>query len=69
LGTPPKKQRGVVSVTKRFDAAIPERAGVLRIYIRVSDKIIWAARPEEFLQRRVLCEPDSWRERTDWRQP
>ena len=28
---------------------IPERAGVLRYYIRVSDKIIWADRPEELV--------------------
>jgi hypothetical protein len=39
-----------VPVTKRFDAAIPERAGVLRYYIRVSDKIICAAPPEELMQ-------------------
>src|SRR5712664_3079796 len=29
---------------------IPERAGVLRYYIRVSDKIVWADRPEELMQ-------------------
>jgi predicted phage terminase large subunit-like protein len=29
---------------------IPERAGVLRHYIRVADKIIWADRPEELVQ-------------------
>jgi predicted phage terminase large subunit-like protein len=29
---------------------VPERAGVLRCYIRVSDKIIWADRPEELMQ-------------------
>ena len=30
--------------------AIPERAGVLRYFIRVSDKIVWADRPEDLLQ-------------------
>src|SRR6266851_5780412 len=29
---------------------IPERAGVLRYYIRVSEKIIWADRPEDLMQ-------------------
>ena len=29
---------------------IPERAGVLRYYIRVSDKIVWADRPEELMR-------------------
>ena len=29
---------------------IPERAGVLRYYIRVSGKIVWADRPEELMQ-------------------
>src|SRR3954454_4436898 len=28
---------------------IPERAGVMRYYVRVSDKIIWADRPEELM--------------------
>src|SRR6266849_2980154 len=30
--------------------AIPERAGVLRYYIRVSGKIIWADQPEDLIQ-------------------
>src|ERR1700758_2906552 len=30
---------------------IPERAGVLRYYIRVADKIEWADRPEELMQQ------------------
>jgi len=30
--------------------AIPERAGVLRYFIRVSDKVVWADRPEDLLQ-------------------
>jgi predicted phage terminase large subunit-like protein len=30
--------------------ATPERAGVLRYFIRVSDKIVWADRPEDLLQ-------------------
>src|SRR5215469_17003381 len=29
---------------------IPERAGVLRYYVRVGDKIEWAARPEDLMQ-------------------
>src|SRR5438067_11544743 len=29
---------------------IPERAGVLRYYIRVSDKIVWADRPQDLMQ-------------------
>ena len=29
---------------------VPERAGVLRYYARVSDKIVWADRPEELMQ-------------------
>jgi len=29
---------------------IPERAGVLRYYVRVEDKIEWADRPEDFMQ-------------------
>ena len=29
---------------------IPERAGVLRYYIRVAEKIVWADRPEELMQ-------------------
>jgi predicted phage terminase large subunit-like protein len=29
---------------------IPERAGVLRYYIRVSEKIVWGDRPEELMQ-------------------
>src|ERR1700732_2364950 len=30
--------------------AIPERAGVLRYYVRVAEKTIWADRPEELVQ-------------------
>jgi predicted phage terminase large subunit-like protein len=30
--------------------AIPERAGVLRYFIRVAEKIVWADRPEDLLQ-------------------
>jgi terminase large subunit-like protein len=30
--------------------AIPERAGVLRSYVRVSDEIVWADRPEDLRQ-------------------
>jgi len=33
---------------------IPERAGVLRYFIRVSEKIIWADRPEELTQSQDL---------------
>ena len=29
---------------------IPERAGVLRYYIRVAEKLVWADRPEELMQ-------------------
>jgi len=29
---------------------LPERAGVLRYYIRVSDRIVWADRPEDLMQ-------------------
>jgi hypothetical protein len=29
---------------------IPERVGVLRYYIRVSDRIVWADRPEDLMQ-------------------
>jgi hypothetical protein len=29
---------------------IPERAGVLRYYVRVSERIVWADRPEELMQ-------------------
>ena len=29
---------------------IPERAGVLRYFIRVSDRIVWADRPEDLMQ-------------------
>src|SRR5260370_18987393 len=29
---------------------VPERAGVLRYYSRVSDKIVWADRPEDLMQ-------------------
>jgi hypothetical protein len=30
--------------------AIPERAGVLRYYVRVAEKIVWADRPEDLIQ-------------------
>lgn len=33
--------------------AIRERAGTLRYYIRVSDKIVWADRPEELIQQQA----------------
>src|ERR1700738_5376697 len=33
---------------------IPERAGVLRYFIRVSEKIVWANRPEELTQSQDL---------------
>ena len=29
---------------------IPERAGMLRYYVRVAEKTIWADRPEELAQ-------------------
>src|SRR5205809_978024 len=29
---------------------IPERAGVVRYYIRVAERIVWADRPEELMQ-------------------
>jgi hypothetical protein len=33
---------------------IPERAGVLRHFIRVSEKVVWADRPEELMQQMKL---------------
>jgi predicted phage terminase large subunit-like protein len=35
---------------------IPERAGVLRYYIRLSEKIIWADRPEDLMQQMTPSE-------------
>ena len=29
---------------------IPERAGVLRYFVRVGEKIVWADRPEELME-------------------
>src|SRR5262249_36259236 len=37
--------------------AIAERAGVLRHYVRVAEKTIWADRPEELLQRLHHVDP------------
>src|SRR5215468_12644251 len=35
---------------------IPERAGVLRYYIRLAEKIVWADRPEELMQQTTRSE-------------
>ena len=35
---------------------IPERAGVLRYYIRLAEKIIWADRPEDLMQQMTRSE-------------
>jgi predicted phage terminase large subunit-like protein len=37
-------------IDRETGAAIPERAGVLRYYIRVAEKIIWADQPEDLMQ-------------------
>jgi predicted phage terminase large subunit-like protein len=39
--------------------AIPERAGVVRWFIRVSDQMIWAGSRDELLKKYPECEPKS----------
>ena len=46
---------------------IPERAGVLRYYIRVAEKLVWADRPEELMQH--LPQPEDFPPGVDTPQP
>ena len=37
-------------IDEEIGLPIPERAGVLRYYVRVSERIVWADRPEDLIQ-------------------